>query len=199
MSDTIAEIFSAIRNDDVGRWMNVLIVVVLAAFWAIASLVKAKKAEQQDEEEQPSRRPGQKPSARSQRMGTELSQQRARPRPAGRVAAARYRHQPQPRPRPPLAMPPEPAAKPVSQQKLPSLSVSLEPDIQALPETTTPSIQGLPQTYGPAAGEPAKYEPVFESLLDYDDPSELRRAILHYEILGKPLSLRGPGGQIIGL
>jgi hypothetical protein len=30
-----------------------------------------------------------------------------------------------------------------------------------------------------------------ETLLDYADPEELRKAILHYEILGKPLSLRG--------
>jgi hypothetical protein len=38
-----------------------------------------------------------------------------------------------------------------------------------------------------------------EVLLDYADPDELRMAILHYEILGMPLSLRGPSGQIIGL
>jgi hypothetical protein len=34
----------------------------------------------------------------------------------------------------------------------------------------------------------AKY--LSEILSDYDDPEKLRRAILHYEILGKPLSLR---------
>ena len=33
-----------------------------------------------------------------------------------------------------------------------------------------------------------------EPLFDFDDPDGLRRAILHYEILGKPLSLRGPAG-----
>ena len=38
-----------------------------------------------------------------------------------------------------------------------------------------------------------------EVLLDYVEPDELRMAILHYEILGRPLSLRDPSGQIIGL
>jgi len=44
----------------------------------------------------------------------------------------------------------------------------------------------------------AKY--LAEALLDYADPDEIRRAILHYEILGKPLSLRPPfADRIIGL
>jgi hypothetical protein len=38
-----------------------------------------------------------------------------------------------------------------------------------------------------------------EDFLDLKDSEALRRAILHYEILGKPMSLRGPGEQIIGL
>jgi hypothetical protein len=32
----------------------------------------------------------------------------------------------------------------------------------------------------------------------YADPEQLRTAILHYEILGKPLSLRDPSAHIIG-
>jgi hypothetical protein len=43
----------------------------------------------------------------------------------------------------------------------------------------------------------AKY--LSEILSDYDDTEKLRRAILHYEILGKPLSLRDPSEHIIGL
>ena len=38
----------------------------------------------------------------------------------------------------------------------------------------------------------AKY--LSEILSDYEDPEKLRRAILHYEILGKPLSLRDSQG-----
>jgi hypothetical protein len=47
--------------------------------------------------------------------------------------------------------------------------------------------------------ETAQPKVAIEPLLDYDDTDELKRAILHYEILGRPLSLRGPSEQIIGL
>jgi hypothetical protein len=37
-----------------------------------------------------------------------------------------------------------------------------------------------------------------ELVLDYTDPDELSKAILHYEILGPPVSLRNPSHQNIG-
>jgi hypothetical protein len=37
-----------------------------------------------------------------------------------------------------------------------------------------------------------------EVLADYENSEELKRAILHYEILGKPLALRDPSRVIIG-
>ena len=37
-------------------------------------------------------------------------------------------------------------------------------------------------------GEPAGFEP--GAIIDYSDPDALKKAILHYEILGKPLALR---------
>jgi len=40
---------------------------------------------------------------------------------------------------------------------------------------------------------------VIEPLLDLGDADKLTMAILHYEILGKPVSLRGPSEHIIGL
>jgi hypothetical protein len=49
----------------------------------------------------------------------------------------------------------------------------------------------------PAEIPRAKY--LSEILSDYENPESLRRAILHYEILGKPLSLRDPSEHIIGL
>ena len=36
--------------------------------------------------------------------------------------------------------------------------------------------------------DPGGYEPGV--IIDYSDPEALRKAILHYEILGKPLALR---------
>jgi len=37
------------------------------------------------------------------------------------------------------------------------------------------------------------------SIIDYEDPDALKKAILHYEILGKPLALRDPFKQGAGL
>jgi hypothetical protein len=71
------------------------------------------------------------------------------------------------------------------------------------PETEQPSgfapIEPLGGQLGAIPAEMAEAEHLPEILSDYAEPDELRRAILHYEILGRPLSLRDPSGQIIGL
>jgi len=89
-----------------------------------------------------------------------------------------------------VAPPAEPELSPVTS------GLGAEP--QAVPEPVNKPIQEL-QDYRPSAAEKPgpEFSPAF--LPAYDDPEQLRRAILHYEILGKPLSLRGPGEHIIGL
>jgi flagellar biosynthesis/type III secretory pathway M-ring protein FliF/YscJ len=54
MIKLLAQIILAIRSDDVGGWMNILVVVLLAVFWAIWGILKAraKKNESEDDEEQ---------------------------------------------------------------------------------------------------------------------------------------------------
>jgi hypothetical protein len=51
------------------------------------------------------------------------------------------------------------------------------------------------------AAEKKEKEPVIieEPLLALDDPDALRRAILYYEIIGKPVSMRRQGEHLIGL
>jgi hypothetical protein len=73
--------------------------------------------------------------------------------------------------------------------------------IEELPEYITEPVEGLKDKYAHISAEKPAVESPLQSLLDLDyaDPEELRRAILHYEILGKPLSLREPGGGVIGL
>ena len=46
-----------------------------------------------------------------------------------------------------------------------------------------------------AARSEAEREGEFEVFLDYEDSDEIRKAILHYEIFGRPLSLREPAGD----
>jgi hypothetical protein len=59
-----------------------------------------------------------------------------------------------------------------------STGAILEPAIPTEPDAG--KLEALP---GPVGYEPA-------SIIDYADPDALKKAILHYEILGKPLSLR---------
>jgi len=98
----------------------------------------------------------------------------------------------------PLAEPklgiPTPQLKP-EVQELPEH----ETKIEELPEFTSKAVKGLEARRGAIPAEMAEAEHLPEILSDYDDPEELRRAILHYEILGRPLSLRDPSGRIIGL
>jgi hypothetical protein len=77
----------------------------------------------------------------------------------------------------------------------------VETAIQELPEYITEPVEGLRDKYAHISAEkPATESPLRPLLdLDYAGPEELRRAILHYEILGKPLSLREPGGRATGL
>jgi len=99
--------------------------------------------------------------------------------------------------------------KPLAEPELGIPTPQLRPELQELPELET-KIEESPESTSKAvkklatrrAGVPAEVpeaEHLPEILSDYDDPEELRRAILHYEILGRPLSLRDPSGQIIGL
>jgi len=185
MESYLAQLVLAARSDDVEKWSNILLVVVLAVFWAVAGLIKAKKAQQQSEEEQLGRTPGHKPAPALGALRKKLLQQTARPRLAGPVPGAR--HRPQARQRLLTAVGTQPAA---------GSRLGAEP--QAAPEPVNKPIEEL-QDYRPSAAEKPRpeFSPAF--LPAYDDPEQLRRAILHYEILGKPLSLRGPGEHIIGL
>jgi len=68
--------------------------------------------------------------------------------------------------------------------------------IEEPPEYITEPVQGLKDKYAHISAEKPVTELALQPLLDLDyaDPDELRRAILHYEILGKPLSLRQRAG-----
>ena len=79
--------------------------------------------------------------------------------------------------------------------------------------------QKRPRQLQPAAGpkrpeEPAAIEPIAKPvhdmelepttvpallIIDYTDPDAMKKAILHYEIIGKPLALRDPFQRIAGL
>lgn len=212
MNEFIEHIILASRRRSPKGWGNILFIVFLAIFWAISAILKlkAKKTEEEKEgEEQLSGKPGAKPAAGTTKVGpfqqirraieAEVQKQRqlqeqqaqrklARPQPAAQKVAAKT----------------EPAARisalePVEEARLTRPTAQIQTKFQELPEFTGKTVKKLKDKRIDSPSEIPQAKHLAEILLDYSDPDELKRAILHYEILGKPLSLRGPSQHIIGL
>jgi len=224
MNALLAQFILVARGNDEG-WWNILILVIVAAVYGLGAIIKAKgkKSQEQVEEEQ-GRKPQRKPEGsrrvleqffnevrglaestqdRESRQAVQPAPKKiAHPQPAVRKYAAEAKQAGPVQPTTPPAKPKRPGLElsmPAPQvqpdfEELPELQT----DIEALPEFTTKAVEGLVgKRKGMAEVPESKY--LSEVLLDYADPNELRMAILHYEILGRPLALRGPSGQIIGL
>jgi len=229
MDDLLLQIILARRNDDAESWMNILFVVVLAVVWAIGGIIKAKanKSETRSEDNL-SRKPARKPPVHSREAREQMLKRLQRPagsaqgqhqlprptaqkprmkfadlRAAARKLATEVEQATQPQ-----------AIKTIPEQELQLPKPQIQPEIQAssstrgpgptlsvaaLPKFTGNGIKGLEDKQVPVPLKVPEVEYLSELLLDYADPEELRRAILHYEILGRPLSLRDSSEHLIGL
>jgi len=185
-------IVAARRGDDKDTgWMQLLIIVILAAIYGVGGIIKAKANKlERKQQEQPGRKLAPEPSEGSTMAAKRLparSDEQAQ-RPSSRTQRRQLR--PQVRP---------PAIKIMRRQ--PSVRKFITKEEPAVwPEALKPQLQPEPKDIHISI--PSKTEQpeiVIESLLGFDDPDLLRKAILHYEILGKPLSLRGPSEHITGL
>ena len=208
----LVQIILASRKGNNENWMKILFPVALAIFWAISAIAKkkAKKAEDEKTGENLLRSKAEvKPAAGTTKEGpfqkirraieAEVEKQRqlqtqqaqrkvVRPQPAARQvvpkadSAARIS-----------------ASKPAVEARLTRQTPQVGPEIQELPEFTVKTFKKLEDNHisTPSEIPPAKH--LAEILSDYSDPDELKRAILHYEILGRPLALRGSLGSVIGL
>jgi len=210
MNFSLAQIIVTARNNDLEGWMNILFVVILAVFWAVAGIVKAKtrKREPEDEEES-ARQPAHRPLASSLREQF-LKQLYGPAGPAQRQPSGPSAQQPRkkvaaPQPgAPKYAAPAERTRPPATMEPLPELDLSLpqpqlQPEILEAPVLTGTLARDLEAKIPNVPEQVPQTEDLTELLSDYADPEELRRAILHYEILGQPLSLRDPSANIIGL
>lgn len=113
---------------------------------------------------------------------TEREQQAARQRQARQAVAAARRHGPQP----------APPIETMTMTELPGLGPmvgELTGTMREPPKPLEPS-QARPARPGESAG----FEPA--AIIDYQDPDALKKAILHYEILGKPVALRESSAQM---
>ena len=219
MNYLLSQIILAARRRDTKGWGNILFIVVLAVFWVIGGILKARANKKQKDEEQLTRKPGLAPSERTgvrEHKAVEKTPYEQVQRPTARTP---YIKETQPQIQPPRrriarlqhavqqfaikikeaqAMPPE-TIELLEEPKLPPPTPQVKPDFQEPPEFTGKAVKELGDMRVGMPAETARAKYLAEILLDYADPDDLRRAILHYEILGRPLSLRDPSQQIIGL
>lgn len=214
MNDLLLQIILARRNDEVEGWMQILVFIVLAAFWLIGGIIKAKanKSGTGSNGNLP-RKPLRKPPVHSREAREQMLKQLERSAGSGQG----QRQQPRPAEQKPrmkfsdlqaavrkFAVEAEQAFQVNPKEPTPELKPALaEPNVETermeLPEIPITSVKGLQDKRALEPEQMPESEYLSELLTDYADPEELRRAILHYEILGKPLSLRNPSEDSIGL
>jgi hypothetical protein len=172
--------------------MQILVFVIIIAGYALSAILKtkAKKAQGEEKEQQPQQPSGLKWQREYRPIGKPKAKKVSYPQPAVSKLSIKIQQ-----------------ARPLQTIKTPEKfkpsepTLKIQPKSQELPKLQ-PEIAELPQEPTITVPEPSEvHEAIYlgEIVSDYADLEELRRAILHYEILGKPLSLRGPGEHLIGL
>jgi len=186
---------AAPRDNDGLGWIQILVIVIVAVAYALGGILKSRSSrlEQGDEEPQPSQ-PRRKPPVGRAVLRRPLPTNARQPS-VSTAPTRQYSSQSQRRAGKILRPPPVTAMPSIAESQVLPLP-ELEPPEVAKPPPAVLLDESMP-TVGtqPAAAEE---EPAYlaELVSDYADPDHLRTAILHYEILGKPLSLRSPSDRI---
>lgn len=156
-------------DGDENAWMQILVFIVLAVFWAVGGIMKARSAKAQEKEE-----PQPKPQSRSRSTLERYMQSGVQ---KARAAQAKVL-------KPPAIRPAAVKGKDISlqsryqanQPEQPKLTKQkLRPDEQV--ETALATLE--------------------DSAVEIENEEQLRMAMLHYEIFGKCVAFRGPQDQIL--
>jgi len=211
MNALLAQFIVSARNNDIEGWMNILIVVIIAILWAIGGIIKAKSQKSyKEQEEQPIGKPARNWPHSAKELKKKSLFEIPRDRTVGSGPIRQYRRQIE-KLRRRISYPRPIASRIVNDKTTMPITLAqaskepkfskVKPKIQPITEQhKEKGFEGEPiKDFSLSSAVKAKLEIPVDFLFDYTDPNELRRAILHYEILGKPLSLRRPGEHIIGL
>jgi hypothetical protein len=246
LKDIIGQFDVLAQGPDLEGWLDFLVILVMAALWAIGGLIKAasRKNAQRREQEGPVKQPrpswqerlarkaeemqraaeakGREAAERVRRLQEQAAGSAGRPArpPAGRISIRQdQRGKPvmvyeKPQRRDMAARQQQAARQQEARRAIAAARTSAKEsppvglterrgirglDVEALPGVTLePTAPLEPEQRGPEIPrESAGFEPA--ALLDYGDPDALKKAILHYEILGKPIALRDPSESERGL
>ncbi len=198
------------RNDDTenGGWIRLLVLVVLGLMYVFGGLAKMKANKSSEKEKEgskgmPKRQPRYKP------LEPAVQPRHAKPKrsPAPRPGVSQITPRPARQIRKPSEAPmhrqrrhiavraPEVQKEPTKRAVKPT-SAEVE---RAIPSSVAPSELGEIESLEIDVLHKQKEEELISKskpVLDYGNLDALREAIIHYEILGKPLSLREPKQHI---
>ena len=207
----------ALAQGDMDQWVDLLILVLVGVFYAVAGLIKNARRKPQEAQRDGSAKERRVPAESWPRRLARKAEELQRAAEAkGRETAERVRQwEQQARMREPMTKS-QPRRGPVSQSPRPEMgkvvvrpgrggesTLTYERDESdsdaarrrhaAQQQPTSVALEpvaagGLGIDGATAVLEPVGYDPA--SIIDYNDPDALRKAILHYEILGKPVGLR---------
>jgi len=206
-----------LAQDDAGRWMNILFILVVAVFWAIGGLVKvASNKSRKQGASRPSdgrkretwlqqlakkaqdiqhaiERKGSKEQPHCSYRPQEHPSEASRP-PEGRVAANADRGDSSAlvyeRQEP--QQPAEKLQQPARAKAGPKAALQAERHIAAESLNVPVAPQQPMRTPVRAATTTTPADNASPPIIDYTDLDALKNAILQYEILGKPMALRDP-------
>lgn len=168
-------ILAARRYDEDAGWMQLLVFVIMAVFWALGSIIKSRSKKTGFEEEEGQLKEGQLEETFPEH-GQQMSQQTTRPQ-QKKDAQPRHtaRH---------VTAKKETLAQPQTLKSLEIGKLSLKKTEIKTEQQEIPSEQSQPQTG-------------IEFPLDLEDADNLKRAVVYYEVLGKPLAMRDEPKNII--
>jgi len=192
MKFLLAQLIPAGPGGDGEGWMNILFVVVLAVFWVVGGIIKATSKKPQDRRSQP---PPRKPAGKiPSPAGTRESSDRP-------TRTTQPRVQPRPRQAAQAAHLDKTLRSKIVEAARTSESSLVKPQegsiLKDFPEFTSKPLTELGPMHLDTPQRTREVEDLPDLVLDYSDPDELSKAILQYEILGPPVSLR-PSHQITG-
>ena len=169
MNYFLAKVIFLARGNEADGWMQILIFVIMGVIYAVGSLAKAKanklsrQEQEDDEQQQPQDRPVQKRALKAGLHKDIATFINAnQPSNQNRTTKTKY-------------------AQARKAQLEPQLNIA---DMAAKKPLRSKSTKALKTT--------APQESISGLLTDYGDTDSLKKAILHYEILGKPIALREP-------
>ncbi|MBP7053391.1 MAG: hypothetical protein KBE65_20470 [Phycisphaerae bacterium] len=225
MAPLIAQLDLLAQGLDIDQWGDILVIVVMAVLWLGGTLAKAltarKGSAQSRQQKEQAAAKGQ--GGRRETWQERLTRKVQEIQQAAQQAQARQ-SKPQTRPRSSAQAPQPPTGKITIRRGTQGDSVMVyeRPAPSPIRETAYDAVPVNRKTTGPGPVEPEVALPVerslqpvasdsarkaasrpdtqsesfpHEEIFDTADSDALRKAILHYEILGKPMALRSPSEE----